>query len=288
MEQKHILGTPGERQKADPNLNAELIKKYSHKPPIRDDSLTEPPTQPPTEPQQIITTADITKSDYIQIPGVVGLYGGSVLISKFEMPGANDKNYEDAHRFVLREGLYIPPPAIFAPHFVNVVTTYRNKTPLFDGDSNPIPRKEHEDIYRHLTTNHIAVYGVKGREGAWAWLNARLIQGTGFKNLNLETVLSLNPDDTLKTRIALLQDHIKGEGIYVDLDFNNQGAPTKKSATQSYQQGINLRFWGPRINAVARFFASSGRAGLGFFGGPEYSGSSLGVFPCAEGATQKF
>ena len=61
--------------------------------------------------------------------------GNPVFISKFEVLGMNGKNYEDTHRaaFQLQKGLYIPTPAIFMPHFKNVVETYKNNPDLWWG-----------------------------------------------------------------------------------------------------------------------------------------------------------
>ena len=101
------------------------------------------------------TPSTFNREDYVRIPGMDGLYGNPVFISKFEVLGMNGKNYEDTHRHVLQtqNGLYIPTPAIFMPHFKNVINTYNNKGVLLDASGAQISREEHEEIYKHLTTN---------------------------------------------------------------------------------------------------------------------------------------
>ena len=224
---------------------------------------------------------NITLSDYLQVPNVVGIHGKPVIISKFEIQEANNLNYNGAHEFALKQGLYVPTPSIFMPHFNNVISTYKNKQPLLDGEGNPIPREEHEDIYKHLTTNHKVVYA-GGREGAWTWLNARFVEGTGFNNLDLETITDLLSDGNFQTIKSPLQITLN-EDTYAELSFNPQGLPISKSKVQKYKQGDNFYFWKPVLNRVARFYAGSGRARLNCSRDPSIRNASLGVFGCAEG-----
>ncbi|MBU2523517.1 MAG: hypothetical protein KKE23_04505 [Nanoarchaeota archaeon] len=78
------------------------------------------------------------------------------------------------------------------------------------------------------------------------------------------------------------------EDCYVDLKFNNQGLPISKSKSQSYNQGKNVYFWQPVDGRVAGFNVGSGRADL-YCSNDDPDGRyvGLGVFPCAEGASQK-
>ena len=221
--------------------------------------------------------------DYIQIQGIKGIHGNPVGISKFEVQGMNGKNYEDTHKAVFQsgKGLYIPTPAIFMQHFKNIVDTYQNNQTIFDASGNPISKGEHEEIYRHLTTNFKDIYG-NNQQGAWTWLNAGFVQGTGFNNLDLETIIGINADGTFKTRKEPLLPCLN-EDAYAEIIFNAQGIATAKSRKQKYNQGKNIYFWKPRNGRVARFYADSDRVDLNCDGYPEYSNSSLGVFLCAEG-----
>ena len=222
--------------------------------------------------------------DYIQVPGVNGLYGNPAAISKFEVQGMNNKNYEDTHKavFQLREGVYIPPPSIFMPHFKNVVSAYKNNQPVFDAAGNPVSRQELEEIYKHLTTNFKDAYG-GNKPGAWTWLNARYVQGSGFKKLDLETIIGVDADGTFKTRKEPLLPCLD-ESVFAEIAFNAQGLATKKSAEQNYKQGENIHYYKPVKGRVAGFGADSGGADLGCGRDPGDSGASLGVFLCAEGA----
>ena len=222
--------------------------------------------------------------DYIQVPGVNGLYGNPVVISKFEVAGMNNKNYEDTHKavFQLREGVYIPPPSIFMPHFKNVVSAYKNNQPIFDAAGNPVSRQELEEIYKHLTTNFKDAYG-GNKPGAWTWLNARYVQGSGFKKLDLETIIGVDADGTFKTRKEPLLPCLDKD-VFAEIAFNAQGIPTQKSAEQNYKQGENIHYYKPVKGRVAWFDAGSVRADLLCYGNPVGSDASLGVFLCAEGA----
>jgi len=79
------------------------------------------------------------------------------------------------------------------------------------------------------------------------------------------------------------------EDCYVNFDFNSQGLPVSKSKSQSYEQGENIKFWCPEHSGrVAWFYVGSDNAGLSCYDDvPDSSGDNLGVFPCAEGASQK-
>ena len=241
-----------------------------------------PQSEPVINPAVI--SPSINPADYVKL-GVNGLYGNPVLISKFEIPDANGKDYENTHRFVLSKGLYVPTPRIFMAYFKNVIDAKNNKVALLDGNGNEIKGKELDDIYGHLTTNHVSSYGIKGREGAWTWLNARFVPGSGFNNMDLETVISMNKDGSLEARkepltACMLKD------CYADVDFNSQGLAVKEAGKQKYIQWQNVYFWHPIENTVARFIAISDMSGLYCNGNPQGSGSALGVSVCAEGAAR--
>jgi hypothetical protein len=120
------------------------------------------------------------------------------------------------------------------------------------------------------------------------WQNAKFVQGSGFNNLNLETVVDVDSNGNLKTNSLVLQPCL-GNNTYAKLKTNSQGFLTEPSQDAEYKQGENLYFWTPVKNAVARFVAYSVWALLVCDWNPSYSDSSLGVRGCvsAEGALPK-
>jgi hypothetical protein len=265
---------------------AKLIRRLEQ-PAVVQAPIVQPTSQHPTPnvTQSIVSPSPIAVSninpkDYIQV-GMNGLHGNPVLISKYEVTGANGKNYEDTHKFVLNQGLYMPTPQIFMTYFNRVMTAYAGSSKLFDGNGSEIKGSELEDLYLHLTKNHKNRYGNSG-VGTWTWLNAKFVNGIGFRNLDLETVVGLG-NGTLQTKTAPLEQ-CGWDDEFVNLDFNSQGLAKTKSKSQKYNQGSNIYFWFPREGCVARFGADSGRADLSCDRDPSDSYSSLGVYACAEGA----
>jgi len=210
--------------------------------------------------------ADINPEEFIQT--------GKNLISKYEPDFTKNFNYEDTHVLVLKKGLIIPKPGLFIPHFLNVVNAFNGKNKLYDGNNRELSRNEIEDIYKHLTKDHI-------NGGAWSWLNSRFVKGSGFNNLDIEYINGLDSNNNLTTIKEPLEDCLM-EDCYVDLDFNKQGLAVKKSKKQEYEQGKDIKYWHPRENYVARFYADSDGAFLNPWG----SYSVPGVFVCAEGTSK--
>jgi hypothetical protein len=235
-------------------------------------ALSKQGSVPEQEPQE-----NIDPSEYVQIPGT------NKLISKFELEDYNNLNWNDTHFKLQENGLYMPNPAIFMTHFKNVVESQKQGKHLLDANGNPISDSEREKIFNHLTTNHFAAYS-GGGEGAWTWLDAKFEgQGEGkpFKFLTDHKVVS----GELKSQTTQdLECKIKKD-CYVEIDFDSQGFPTRKSGSQSYVQGENIRFWKPVNGRVAWFCADSGRALFNCGRDPESASSSLGVFGCAEGTS---
>ena len=224
--------------------------------------------------------AAINKADYIVLPQ------HSLLIAKYEpdefkgFKWENKDNPKEGVHYKLRQkGLQMPTVLQLRTHFNNVVESYKGTRKLVDGNGRQLPRNEIEDLYKHLTTNHI-------NNGAWTWLNARFVQGSGFQNMNLERVVAVNADGTLKTKVVPLQPCI-WENCYVTFDMNAQGLSSNKSDKLEYFLGENIYFFKPRLNQVAEFVAYSDWAVLDCDGDPTDSYSSLGVFACAKGADAK-
>lgn len=229
--------------------------------------------QPPALQIPITAPANIAPDEYIQIPNT------NILIAQFRpdftkgfkwLPNDQTKLQSEGVFYQLSQrGLTMPTPAQYMSFFNNVIDAYNNKIQLHYANATPLTKQQIEDLYKHQTTAHI-------QGGEWTWLNARFVKGSGFKNLDLETVVNVNSDGTLTTAKEPLSDCIDKD-CYVDLEFNQQGFPIKKSKTQEYFQGKNIYFYYPRENYVARFLADSDRASLNCGRYPDYRDASLGV-----------
>ena len=236
------------------------------------------------------TNAQIELSDYVQV-GIKGLFGNPVLISKFELPGHNNLNYEKTHFKVFENGLYMPTPAIFMKYFINVINAYNKNIPIYDGNGNRINSIELGDIYKHLTTNHIASYGEPDKAGAWTWLNAgfskeneqwKIKYATGISNVQKGTIKK-----TSRKKLEFKEENLESclmNDCFVNLDFNSQGLAITPYSKQSYEQGKNIRFLHPRNKAVAGFYDDSDWACLDCYRDPGDTDASLGVFGCCEAA----
>ena len=223
-------------------------------------------------------------SKYIQV-GMSGLNGSPVVISPFELENFNNMNYDNTHVKLFENGLYMPTPGIFMPHFKNVVEAFHETKKLFYADGSEVPREEISDMYNHLTKDFKDIYG-QGQPGVWTWLNAKFVKGKGARDLELEAVIGKS-ETSKKPRLETTKEELENclfEDVFIDFAFNSQGLASSESKyhEQEYKQGENIRFWYPREGAVAGFIASSGRAGLSCVRYPSNSGHALGVFGCAE------
>ena len=237
--------------------------------------------EPQTSQPVTFSNKSIVAHDYVQIPQ------SKKLISKFEVQGYNNMNWQDTHFKLNENGFYMPTVPLFMEHFVNVVEAYKGKgkKPLFDANGNPISKEEIKDIYLHLTKNHIAAYGQGTSLGAWTWLDAKFDEQNGSMNVSSEhrTFIDGNGNKTLQAgKIENLEKCLMTNS-FSDLVFNKQGLSTQTSATQQYTQGENIYFWYPRDKAVARFGAGSGGAALDCASYPGGVDSSLGVFAVLDG-----
>ncbi|MCR4327597.1 MAG: YhaI family protein [Nanoarchaeota archaeon] len=274
MINKSIIGKQGTRNTELGDIN-ELIKLAdSYKEPIK---IKEPKKKNP-EPQNFQTSANIVKSDYIQLPQF------NKLISKFELLGYNNLNWEDTHFKLHENGLYMPLIPEFMTHFKNVVLAYQSKgkNPLFDGEGNTVSIKEVRDIYKHMTKDYLAIYGTQ--KGAWSWLDAKFKEDNGMKILfehrtfvdsNGKKILTPNKTENLESCVR--------EDCYVDFNnLNSQGLPTTVYPTPNYEEGKNIYYWKPVDGKVARFFALSSGALLSCYTDPSDTNTDLGVYGIAE------
>ena len=224
--------------------------------------------------QPLITPASINQREYLQIPGT------NTIISYLEAQGYNSLNWNDTHFKLSENGLYMPAPESFMKHFVNVLQAYQKKTKLYYADGTEVEREKIEDLYKHLTTNHISAYQ-GGSEGAWTNLDAL------FTNENSKWFIKSN-HRVVNGKLVGKKEQLEQcltKDCFAELEFNKQGLAIKESKKQEYNQGKNIRFWYPRDKTVAWFgVAVSGRAGLVCVRDPSDWDSALGVFACAEGA----
>ena len=223
-------------------------------------------------------------SKFIQV-GINGIYGKPVVISPFEMEGYNNKNYNNTHRMLLRNGLYMPTPFIFMTHFKNVMDAIQGRGKLLYADGTEVEEELKVDIYKHLTEDFKDAYGGEN-PGAWTWLNAQFEEGDEWK---LKTVIGIDEaKKKLKIKTETLESFLE-EDCLVDLSFNSQGLPKPdaRSVSQEYKKRKNIYFYQPQDNAVARFNANSDGARLNCNGNPSVRDASLGVFGCAEGTHKK-
>jgi hypothetical protein len=189
--------------------------------------------------------------------------------------GFNGKNYLNAHKEVLKDGLVVPTPARFMPHLRNVNEALNERTVLYDASG------------KLIEGDRLSQYGQRLNRNCWAWLNAGFENGSGFRNLDLVTITGLDKNGNIVSSRAPLEDCLAQDG-WADItseSLNKQGFPTKKSPIgDKYEAGKTAYFWYPRNGAVTRFLACSDWANLNCDRIPSYSDDGLGVFSSAEGA----
>ena len=136
---------------------------------------------------------------------------------------------------------------------------------LLSGRINGLAEKERKAIINDI----LKAGGYRGNH-----LNAKFIEGTGFNNLGIETIILEPSGNPVKKTEPLLPCLSTG---WADINSKNSQGLLTKPYGSSYEQGKNVYFWVPIIDSVARFRAGSGRAGLNCDRDPGYSGASLGV-----------
>jgi len=272
----------------DPGLARELNKKIeAEERQAKLEQKLEPKTEnKELEPKQvIIPKIQINTDDFIQLD-INGLYGNKVLISPYELVGFNNMNYENTHRELLKNGLYMPTPEIFMEFFMQVLNAYDGKSKLFNAKGKQLSTQEITDMYKHLTTSHKDIYN-QNHPGVLTWLNSKYKVRVDKNNKKFglrELILGLDKSDNFITKIEQLEDFLE-KTSYAQLKFNKQGLAIKEDENQSYNQGKNIRFYHPINMMVAGFGAGSDGAILSCTWFPEEGHPALGVFGCCE-ATQ--
>ena len=230
--------------------------------------------------QPLNIPANIAKADYIRIPQQ------GILISKKELYKGDQFKYNwEKSIFTLQEnGLYMPSPAIFMNHFMNVKNAAEGKSSLQDGNGRNIPRNEAQNLWQYLSSTNRSQFN---GETCWTWLDA-FFKHDKTSGIYMETdhsVVAQGRKKVLQGKKLTLDAHITNQDGWAELSFNKQGLANKPSSQNGYIQGSNMYFWYPRKNQVAWFYADSGWAGLDCDRDPTGTNSSLGVFACAGGAS---
>ena len=261
-----ILGNPKRRSRFDPDLARKVTEEYEIEERKNLLKKKKAPEINPPSPQQSDVRTNIKGEVYIRVPN------SKVVISRYESYKGLD--WKNTHYALADNGLFMPTPSLFMPYFVNVRNAAQGKITLYTADNKPVPRDEAEDLWKYLSSNH------KG--GCWTWLDAKFSENKNVWKItyNHKTVQK-GKDNSLEGITETLEDCIR-EDCFVDLEFNKQGLPTRRSQDQTYTQGENIYYCHPRNGAIAWFDAVSGGAVLGCGWFLSVSDPSLGVFACAE------
>lgn len=229
---------------------------------------TSPQPAPVTPP---IISGNMNPRDYIQVPQY------NMVIAKAETH--KGKNMFETLEALAGENMFMPSPAEFMRHWMNVKTAAVDRTNvLVYADGTNVSDAEALDLWNYMSSGH--------RGGAWTWLNALFKvedHDEWYIGQKLKVVTNARGEKILEGTPKKLDCPIRTD-CYVDLEFNAQGFPVRKSAEQQYKQGQNARFYHPRADRVARFDANSGRAYLDCFRDPSSRVAGLGVFACAAGS----
>lgn len=190
--------------------------------------------------------------------------------------GFEGLKHVDANRVVLKNGLKVPTPSIFLPHYFNVNEALERRTVLYDASGNLI---EGERLRKYADTLNY---------NCWSRLNAMFPKAqekdTGFLGLDLAVITGFDSKDNPIFSRSPLEDCLERDCWAEVESANSQGLPTKRSSIEKYIPGKVIRFLYPRKDEVTGFRADSDGADMDCFGGPQYSDASFGVFLCAEGA----
>src|SRR3989344_7204555 len=166
--------------------------------------------------------------------------------------------YEDAITSVLRSGLTVPSTSPFMQHYVDVNDASNGKGVLYDASGDLIEGTR--------LTNYVNALNSK----YYVNLNAKFVEGSGFLDLDLETIMGIDPDGAPIFSRVPLERCVEKDGMIDLQSLNSQGFPTEKSTFKDYIPGKVIMFYRPMKNSVAGFNADSDGAGLGCGGNPLY------------------
>src|SRR3989338_9505335 len=238
-----ILGNPKRRSRFDPDLARNVAEEHEKEERRNLLKKKQAPEINPPSPQQSDVRTNIKGEVYIRVPN------SKVVISRNESYKGLD--WKNTHYALADNGLFMPTPSLFMPYFVNVRDATQGKITLYTADNKPVPRDEAEDLWKYLSSGH--------RGGCWTWLDAQFQKLPASSDWGVE--LDHRVDNTVNEKKLIgnsgfLEDCLR-EDCYVDLEFNLQGLPVRRSSTQSYKQGENIYYYHPRDEKVVRFSAFS-------------------------------
>ncbi len=200
-----------------------------------------------------------------------------------QVPNYYSQNRENVFNSNGKATVYITPIRVLMTHiFENVRNAALEIGKLVNAKGEQLTKAQASELWDYYTSTNRSKFNDKL---CWGWLNEKFVEGTA-NGLNIEEYrvvrngsnLELKPVNSSPLEARLEED------CYATLEFNRQGLATKKSSTQEYKQGENIKFWFPKKGYVAWFDAGSVRAGLFCGRDPVGSLASLGVSVCAEGA----
>ena len=271
MNNLNIIGNSKRISRFDPDLARKVTEEHEQeqrKKKLGSKKEASKPNAEALHPFPLDVKSNIKGEDYIRIPGT------TTIISRQE--SNKGLNWENTHYTLAENGLYMPSPSLFMPYFMHVRDASQGNTTLYTAGNNPIPTNEAEELWKYLSTDY--------NNGCWTWLDAKFSEENNvWKIGHNHKVIQKGKDKSLEGKTETLESCIRKD-CFVDLEFNTQGLPIRKSQNQNYKQGENIYYWHPRNKTVARFYADSGRAFLSCGRNPSGSNRALGVFACAEGA----
>lgn len=190
------------------------------------------------------TTIDINPKDWIWVPRA------NLFVSK--PSHFCNLDWESQLTAVLQQTPFnVTRLGTFTAHYADVCDSVRRRNPttLYDGTGEPLGRTRKHDLYGQRTTDLCINLDAYFKEKNNTWVLAtdhRLVNGR------------LQP----RIQQPLKQRFKEGYDILVDLVFNQQGLPLRKSQRQEYVRGENIYFQPPIKDRVARFSACSDKADL--------------------------
>ena len=188
-----------------------------------------------------------------------------------ERPIFTGYKWEGSHFKLSENGLYMPSIKLFTTYFLGVRDAYRGKLQLKRPTGEELTQEQTQELWNYLSAN------------SWLYLDASFLESKN--GLELETDHRIKNGKLIAQKTEPLEKYVM-ENSFVDLEFNKQGMPTKKSKSQRYKPEENIYFYKPIKDSVARFDVDSGGAVLFCGGDPDGHNASLGVLGCGV-ATQK-
>ena len=208
----------------------------------------------------------------------IAILGQNIYISP-ETTHRNKDMYETLEELA-SEDQFMPTPAQFMKHWMNVKAAAEGLNSLVYADGTTVAEADAKELWEYMSSTNR-----QNRGAAWTWLNAQFVEDKGIWYMRNNLEVAVHKDGKKYLQGPPLNQVISSirKDKYVSLNFDSQGLPTTESPLTQYKQGENLMFWHPRNTGVARFDADSDGAGLSCDRGPSYRYSVLGVFACAAG-----